>query len=501
MIIPVARNQRTLLGLLMLLLGLAAEAQVPLPAAEHLPVDPGTGPADRNLPFLAWHEDLSADGYVEQEVQVSGEANTYVYRNERLKLPRVNVATSGNEYTTRLLLRHPADPEDFNGIVYFEILNATANYDGAPMWNLTYPSIIADGAAWVGITYAESTARFLRDVWGTENFPAPPGAEPRDRSRYANINIASRAYTWDMISQAAALLKADSNESNPMAGFDVRTIILTGYSQSARYVTTYSNSFFPLYGDNPQWPLINGFIVAAGGPVASLLNGERAHPPEDPRNFAVARAKTMVFVTESDIDAVAVRQTQAERRKLRWYEIAGGSHVDLSGTLVGRQVAEFQFGVAGEGFGCDLPLNPIRTGVPLAALQKRLAQWLNFDRPPPDSRFIDYDPVTDQWVRDADGNVTGGVRPARIDVPLGTYTGDNPYSGPSPSLDEIFCALIIGGYDQFTAAELEQRYGTRQQLALETWWALFQQWLDGFILPVDAAPIINEALGFEGLPE
>ena len=92
------------------------------------------------------------------------------------------------------------------------------------------------------------------------------------------------------------------------------------------------------------------------------------------------------------------------------------------------------------------------------------------------------------------------MRTARIDLPLGRYTGDNPYSGPSPSVAEIFCALIIGGYEQFDAAELERRYGTRQQLAIQTWGTLFQQWLDGFLLPVDAQAIIDEALAFEGLP-
>lgn len=480
----------------------AASAAVPLPNAQLLPNDPGTGPADRNVPFLAWHEDLSADGYQEQEILLSGTANTYVYTDDAAQSTAVEVATSGNPYTTRVLLRHPANPADFNGVVYLEILNATARYDGAPMWNFTYPSIIADGAAWVGVTYSDTTARFMRDIWGTENFPAPAGAQPRNRSRYATLNVPTRAYTWDILNQAAALLKADSATANPLAGYGVDTIIATGYSQSARYVTTLSNSFYPTDGPVANDPVIDGFIIAAGGPVSSTPNGAGFNPRGDLRNFEQGLAKTVRFTTESDIGSALIRQTEAERPLLRTYEVAGAAHVDLASTQTGAKISEFQFGVSGGGgFGCDLPLNPIRTGIPLSAIQHRLARWIQLDELPPASRFIDYDEIAEEWIRDADGNVLGGVRPARIEVPLGAYSGDNPYSGPSPSVAEIFCADIIGGFDAFTQTEVENRYGNRMFFVVLTWWSLFSQWLDGFALPVDAPTIMDETKAFEGLPE
>jgi hypothetical protein len=54
-----------------------AYAQVPLPTVKILTTDPGTGPEDRDMPFLAWHEDLTTDGYEEIELQLSGFANIY----------------------------------------------------------------------------------------------------------------------------------------------------------------------------------------------------------------------------------------------------------------------------------------------------------------------------------------------------------------------------------------------------------------------------------------
>ena len=478
----------------------AAEFTVPVPDTEFLPYDQGTGPEDRNVPFLTSPRDLSLDGYFEQEVLLSGLANTYEYVDDAAQTTEVQVATSGNPYTTRMLVRHPSNPADFNGVVYMEILNATARYDGSPMWNLTFPSIIDDGAAYVGVTYSNTTAAFLKNTWGSDSFPAPSGSQPRDRSRYATLNLPTRAYTWDILLQAAALLKADDDIRNPMQGFGVDTIIATGYSQSARYVTTLSNSFYPVYGTVPGDPVIDGYIVAAGGPVSSKLNGAGFHPRGDARTFEQAYAPTVRFTTESDIGSVFVRQSQNDRPLLRTYEVAGGSHVDAPASAVGAEFSQYQFGVVGSGLGCDLPLNPIRTGLPLSAIQHRLANWIQHGILPPDDRFIEYDAANNLWFRDADGNAIGGVRPARIEVPLGTYAGANPYSGPVPSVAAILCADIIGSFDEFTQEELVDRYRYRINFLALNWWATFGQFVDGFLLPVDAPVIFQDAREVEGLP-
>ncbi len=503
--IAILSNMRRLILSLLLTVASAALAlpTVPVPGATPLPYAAGTGPEDRDVPFLAWHDDLSVEGYTEQEVLVSGQASTYEYVDPAAQTTDVRVATSGHAYTTRLLLRHPRDPADFNGVVYMEILNATARYDGAPMWNFTYPSIIADGAAWVGVTYSDATAGFMKNTWGTANFPAPAGAQPRNRSRYATLNLTSRAYTWDILSQAAALLKADSAADNPLAGFGVNTIIVTGYSQSARYVTTYANSFYPQYVAASDAPVVDGYIVAAGGAFSSTLDGRGFHPDPDPRNLNVGAGHTVRVTTESDQSSAQVRLTQQQQPMLRTYEAAGTSHVDLNSNLIGARVAEYQFGVSGgTDWGCDLPLNPIRTGDPLSAVQQRLAQWIQTGRQPPDDRFIEFDTTTGDWVRNSDGNVIGGVRTARSEVPLGAYSGINPYSGDD-RVTAIFCGSIIGSFAAFSDAEIVSRYDNKLFFVLRTWRAMFRQWLDGFLLPVDGPAILQDArnLQVEGLPD
>lgn len=580
----------TTLGLL-LLSSATAFADVPIPYAEPVPYVETGDPTTRDMPFLAWHTDLSVDGYTEEEFLISSNvlaagspdfgslvapAHVYEYMelldadpaNDNDQNPDVGIVSSG-QYTSRVLIRKPANPANFNGVVYMEILNATAKHDGAPMWNITYPSIMADGAAWVGVTYSELSAIFLTDYWGVPHTfcpdrdpnPSPCGAKLRNANRYNRIDIPLRNYTWDILNHTAALLKADTLSSNPMMGYDVDTIIATGYSQSAAFVTTYANSFYPSYSElapcTPELgalgqcnPIVNGYIVAAGGPGSRKLDGFKSNtivppgeinPSSDRRNCENARnraaqcdedgvevdstqhpdlPKIIRFTTESDIKSVRVRQDAAEglavadydQPNLRTYESAGTSHVDFWHTVIGNIIGEYQFGIPANlnpESGCDSPLNPIRTGIPLSAAQHRLARWIQYDELPPPNYFMYWEgdfkikddlfrPVV-SWIRDDEGNALGGVRTPRIDVPLGVYSGSNSLEGPR-SVPKILCSGIIGAFQPYTTEELEEKYTHRGVYIVLTWWNMWLSYLDGFLLPVDAKTIMDEAKAYEGLP-
>jgi hypothetical protein len=187
---------KTLISGSCLLFAAGANADVPIPYVEDLPYVQTGDPTTRDVPYLAWHEDLSVDGYTEEEILISSTtpdpdgpecinakteldecpltggiiapAHVYQYADNFNQDPTPAIVSS-HEYTSRVLIRRPANPADFNGVVYMEILNATAGRDGAPMWDQTYRSIIADGAAWVGVTYSESAATFLKNYWGANN--------------------------------------------------------------------------------------------------------------------------------------------------------------------------------------------------------------------------------------------------------------------------------------------------------------------------------------------
>ena len=98
------------LQLLVSLLCLSGSAlATSLPATQLLPIVPGD-PETRSTPFIAWFQDLSLQGYVEEEFLLEGLANIYGYVDDAAQLPAVNVIDTGIPYTTRFLVRRPEHP-------------------------------------------------------------------------------------------------------------------------------------------------------------------------------------------------------------------------------------------------------------------------------------------------------------------------------------------------------------------------------------------------------
>ena len=134
------------------------------PAIRLLPKVAGT-PETRSTPFIAWYEDLGAEGYVEEEFVQEGKAAVYRYVDDENEGRELAIALPAETYRTRLLVRRPASPEQFNGTVYVEILNPTAGWDGDPFWQNTHDYMMRGGAAYVGISSKPVTVNFLRDTW------------------------------------------------------------------------------------------------------------------------------------------------------------------------------------------------------------------------------------------------------------------------------------------------------------------------------------------------
>jgi hypothetical protein len=93
-------------------------------------------------------EDLRRQGYVEEEYLVSGKANVYDWPAGG---PAV-VRTPDAPYTTRVLVRRPANPRRFSGNVVVEMLNPSNLYDLNIGWALMHDQFTRRGDVWVGIT-------------------------------------------------------------------------------------------------------------------------------------------------------------------------------------------------------------------------------------------------------------------------------------------------------------------------------------------------------------
>ena len=101
-----------------------------------------------SFPFLAANRvfqplDLKKAGYVEEEFIVSGTANTYDWAADG----SLTVKTPNAPYSTRILVRRPADRARFSGHAIVELLNPARRFDWAMMSGYSRDSFIEHGDA------------------------------------------------------------------------------------------------------------------------------------------------------------------------------------------------------------------------------------------------------------------------------------------------------------------------------------------------------------------
>jgi len=465
---------------------------VSLPTTQLLPVVPGD-PETRSTPFIAWFMDLSLDGYVEEEYAVSGLANIYGYLDDAAESPEVEVIEADVPYTTRILVRRPAEAKRFNGTVIYEIFNATAGWDGDPIWQSNFDYIIRSGAVYVGMSTKPNTIDFLRDGWAA--WPLVT----RNASRYAAMSMPHFGQVWDMLSQTGLLLKTPGSSDNPLADFDVKRIIMVGYSQSAGYQVTYANSIHAMAMTPSGDPIIDGYFISAGGDNAKHVTGPTDSTPEslpngDARNFMLGDAPQFRFQTQTEVvgfGAYNVRQSEQDNPATRFYEMAGGSHVDVAINFIGGKALVRDLGLP-PSFCPDpaVPYNPIIIGYVQSALLDGLAKWISYGTEPPTSSFMElvFTNGSATIALDAHGNAIGGVRPPQIEVPLGTYLPNN--SGPG------FC-FLFGGFDPFDDDTIKSLYRNHGRYVSQMAREIKRSEKERFLLREDAATQRRDAAALD----
>src|SRR3954468_17713170 len=154
---------RRTLGAVLVAAALAGPASA---RAAVVPVPTVTGPiaqseASHAFGGALWQmvpEDLSKDGYVEEEYFVSGLANVY---NWPAPGP-ATIRTADAPYTTRILVRRPADPAKSSGNVVVEMFNPSNLMDINIGWALMRKQFERTGDTWVGITIRPNALQALK---------------------------------------------------------------------------------------------------------------------------------------------------------------------------------------------------------------------------------------------------------------------------------------------------------------------------------------------------
>ena len=414
--------------------GQAATPQIPA-------VTPVPAAAD-SVPYGSDDADvanLGEFGYVQEEFFISGTA-------------------AGMAYTTRILVRRPADPGRFSGIVLAESIRSTAHRS---MWSIR-DYLLRSGHAYVEL--GSNRQGILNLV------------KPSDRGRYAALAMPDVVpdarvfgHVQEIIAQGGMLLKSNL-PAGPFAGFEVRRVILGGCSEQGVIVRVYMRDSHWRYRTAEGGPIYDGYFPAcvADWPAAVRFDSGRII-----ENFAspVVDVPVVHLTGQQEVESWPESgrryrrpDSDAPSDLYRLYEVAGMPHGffrRMSGTACGDQQAS------------DFPGNHVANN----ALDKLIA-WVDRGVLPPRAERLATAGPSGAIELDADGNAIGGVRTTYVDVPVATYH-----------------TCMLSGYKApFPHERLAEAYDSPEEYVSRVDRRLDELIRDGWYLEEDAEKIRKEAV-------
>jgi hypothetical protein len=443
-------------------------------------------------------EDLSKQGYVEEEFLVSGKANIYDWAPAGSKNAAV-VTTANAPYTTRILVRRPAPAAKFSGRVVVEMLNPSNLMDLNIGWALEHSEIVRNGDAWVGITAKPVAANTLKTFnpqryaaldWGN---PLPP-SDPKNcaqRTGGDSTQATENGLIWDINRQVGAWLRSN-DPKNPFryGGKASRAKYLYGwgYSQTGGYLYTYINAVHPLANQADGKPIYDGYVVAQLTAPSPISQCGAALPQGDPRRVIGAVGVPVIHVmSQSDyLGFVALRRADSDTPadRYRHYDLAGAGHATPDELFFAARPVDIVKGnqppppvACNEG-----PRSRFPSAVPFDAILHNLEVWTEKGIAPPPSQLIEV--KNGAPVLDAVGNVVGGVRSPYLDVPTSIWAGNS--TGPS------FCR-IAGHETPLDKAKVKSLYPTHDAYVKAVQADVDKLVKDRVMMAADGVQLVDEA--------
>jgi hypothetical protein len=470
----------------------SSQAVEPTPSNRRAVAGPIEG-GQHGFPFLASVTPLASLGYSEKEYFFSGQATSYTASQPLATNGRWEVRPADKmPYTSRLLVRRPADPAKFNGTVIVEWLNVSYGHDISVSWSHSIDHLLSEGYAYVGVSAQEA---------GVEGFPVDNPARNNgalklwDPVRYAPLDHPGDSFSYDIFTQAARAIRGDDGV-RPLGELDVKHLVATGASQSALRLNTYINAVQPLKN------AYDGFIVQVGfGLGAPLSQAPQPAVSVPSPLFLRTDLRVPVLVIDSETEVLgwaplgdSYHARQPDTDLLRRWEIAGGAHGSAQGNLVSvADVTHADPALPGADLsaflGCAKPINRGPSTYLYNAGIEAMRRWLGPHPIAPTSALLDVIPGTTLTVaKDAVGNALGGVRSTLLDVPTAVYSGANEPSGSGS------CNSIAGSTVPLDDAALRSLYPTHQDY-VEKVAADARKLVDeGFLVPADATQLTLEAM-------
>lgn len=390
-------------------------------------------------PWSATDKPLADYGYVEEEYTYSGNAFTYDTSSGPFDQTGTKITTGGpaNDgkfpYKTRMIVRRPANPADFNGTVVVEWQNVTAQFDLEANWFGDPEYLLENGYAYVAISAQRVGVNFLRG-WNA--------------SRYGDLDVSARdgggvetitndALSYDIYGAGIKSLLdggAGVDPLGPLAKPD--TVIASGESQSGSRLSTYYNKVQPLH------EIIDGFLITVStGPV---------------RDDTATPVIRVISETEN-----RVPRTEPNTSNYRQWEVAGGSHLPRMAFENFQAPIERDLGLTLSAGCLKYPLSRVQWPFVVNSAYEHLVGWANGGAAPPIAPRGDYQPApadpNNQLVRDDLGVAQGGIRLPEMTVPVRLNTGINSADPGGGGIFSAFCGLL-GSSEDLPDAALTARY-------------------------------------------
>jgi hypothetical protein len=405
-----------------------------------------------------------------------------------------------------VLVRRPADADDFSGTVLVEWFNVSA-IEASPDWGYLAPEIGRSGHAYIGVSVQQQGIEggdTLLDVVvdpdaaaaeGTEGDTSGSGLKNIDPERYGTLVHPGDAYAFDIFNQVA--MSTTTSPGDLLGDLGPDRVIGVGQSQSAAFLSTFVNAVHPLD------PVFDGFLVHSRAGTVAPLDGDFVSARTDPE--AAMRQAVRIrddldvptFIVQAETDLTLLRYAAARQPDtdlVRTWEIAGTAHSDahvLRALLGGPRDPGI-----GSVLGCDEPINTGPHHEVLQAALHHLVEWVDGGPPPPEAQRIELvdgdEPVI---ARDERGIALGGVRNPLVDVPVATLSGDSP---DGMSLEDLRggaagVCFLFGTTVAFDRETLVELYGTADEYLAEFRASADDSVDSGFLLRPDADLLVEEA--------
>ncbi|WP_428099393.1 alpha/beta hydrolase domain-containing protein [Candidatus Rariloculus sp.] len=400
----------------------------------------GPGPMFDTAPSQAPGHGPEDYGYVTDEYFVSGTAD-------------------GKPFTSRLVVRRPADDEDFSGLVLAESMHSSG---AAHAFEYTAMYVMDSGHAAVEILTVPPT-RF--DAFNAD--------------RYRDLDIVG-GQANDILAQVGALIKSDQG---PLAGLDVRKTVLSGSSMSSGTLINYLPAHM-VYRTPEMGHIYDGYMPTSTGATIPGVD------------VPLIQLPTM---HEYERNVPRRQDSDEPGQQYRLYEFAAIGHVDSRDNI--RLLPN----------PCAHPLSTFPAQAYMSVGLHHLLRWVDEGIVPPraDRTLLDRNVVNDgsQMLLDEHGNGLGGIRNPYVDVPTAKYVAVNspaspPIENPNWWLTEnangaaTMCRL--SAYQlPFPVDELRALYGSPADYRRTVEERLDELEAEGWSLPVYRDLILADARAME----